>query len=96
MTVERKTMDQLVSRRHAVEKVASDLGLIQRGAHFYCPGCQPSQQGNPEMVIKDGQFRCFRCDARGDVVGLVKLARGCDLDSAIAWLERETGAPSQP
>jgi CHC2 zinc finger len=94
MTVERKTMDELVSRRHAVEKVAGDLGLVQRGAHFYCPGCQPRQQGTPEMVIKDGQFRCFRCDAAGDVVGLVKLARGCDLDAAIAWLERETGEAS--
>ena len=96
MTVERKTMDDLVSRRHAAEKVASDLGLVRQGAHFFCPGCQPRRQGTPEMVIKDGQFRCFRCDAQGDVVGLVKLARGCDLDAAIAWLERETDKVAPP
>ena len=91
MTQERKTMDALVSRRHAVEKVAGDLGLVQKGAHFFCPGCQPRQQGTPEMVIKDGHFQCFRCDASGDVVGLVKLARRCDLDAALSWLEIETG-----
>jgi len=96
MTLERKTMDELVSRRHAVEKVAGDLGLVQKGAHYYCPGCQPRRQGTPELVIKDGHFQCFRCAASGDVVGLVKLARGCDLDTAIAWLERETEVSPPP
>jgi hypothetical protein len=90
MMIERKEMDERVSRRHAVDKVATDLGLERLGGHFFCPGCQPEGKGTPEMVIKEGHFQCFRCDARGDVVGLVKLARHCDTDSAVAWLERET------
>lgn len=92
MTVDRREWDELVTERHAVDKVAMDLGLERRGGHYFCPGCQPEGRGTPEMVIKEGHFRCFRCDARGDVVGLVKLARHCDLEAAIAWLERETGA----
>jgi hypothetical protein len=48
------------------------------------------RNGNPELAIGDGHFECFRCGARGDVVGLVKLARKCDLETAITWLEQET------
>ena len=96
MPLERKDWDELVIRRHAVGKVAEDLGLLRNGAHYYCPGCQAEGNGTPELVIKDGHFRCFRCDAQGDVVGLVKLARGCDLEGALVWLERETGPPPEP
>ncbi len=90
MTEDRKAWDQQVAGSRVVEKVATDLGLTGRGKHYFCPGCQPQARGNPELVIKGGGFQCFRCGARGDVVGLVKLARNCDLESAIAWLARET------
>ena len=74
-----------------IHKVASNLGLTGSGHHFFCPGCQPTGGKQPELVIHDGNFQCFRCGARGDVVGLVKLARKCDVESAIAWLEQQTG-----
>ncbi|WP_305042787.1 CHC2 zinc finger domain-containing protein [Geoalkalibacter sp.] len=87
MTIEdRQHMDELVSRRHLIEKVAEDLGLKREGKHFFCPSCHDAQ---PEMVIKDGRFQCFRCGVVGDVVGLVKLARHCDLENALEWLSRE-------
>lgn len=86
---ERRKMDELVAQRHTIEHVAEDLGLRREGTHYYCPGCQPDAFKGPELVIKDGRFQCFRCSVVGDVVGLVKLARQCDLDSALAWLERE-------
>jgi hypothetical protein len=86
---ERWQMDKLVTRRHAIDRVAEDLGLRREGKHYYCPGCQSDAFKGPEMVIKEGRFQCFRCEAAGDVVGLVKLARECDQDTAIKWLERE-------
>jgi hypothetical protein len=89
----RQEIDRQISDRRTVEKVAEDLGIAGRGQHFFCPGCQPLQTGTPEMVIKSGHFQCFRCGAAGDVVGLVKLARRCDLQAAIHWLEGETGMP---
>lgn len=92
MIDERKIWDQQLSRNRSVERVATDLGLRRSGKHFFCPGCQPQGKGAPELVIKMGQFECFRCGASGDVVGLVKLARGCDLEGAIAWLERQTSS----
>lgn len=92
MIEDRRIWDQQFSKGRSVEKVASDLGLQGRGRHFFCPGCQPLGQGAPELVIKQGEFQCFRCGARGDVVGLVKLALKCDLDGAIAWLAKENSS----
>jgi len=81
-----------------IRKIARDLGLSGEGHHFFCPGCQPLRSGPPELAIGDGHFECFRCGARGDVVGLVKLARKCTLEEAIDWLAAETGAspPTPP
>ena len=90
MTDIRHEWDERIKDWPTIRKIAGDLGLTGRGHHFYCPGCQPLQKGNPELAIGDGHFECFRCGARGDVVGLVKLARKCDLEGAIAWLEAET------
>jgi hypothetical protein len=92
MTENRREWDDRIQDRAAVRKIAADLGISGSGKHFFCPGCQPEASGNPELVIQNGGFQCFRCGASGDVVGLVKLARGCDLASAIDWLAAETGA----
>lgn len=88
--LDRKAWDEKVEKAHVTEKVAADLGLKGEGKHFFCPGCQPEAEGRPELVIKEGHFKCFRCDAQGDVVGLVKLARKCNLEEAIVWLAKET------
>lgn len=95
MTEDRRELDLQFTKTDLIAKVCADLGLKGSGKHFFCPGCQPTGEGQPEMVIKAGEFHCFRCSARGDVVGLVKLARGCDLESAMQWLEREKGAERQ-
>lgn len=92
MTDQRREWDERVEQRPGAEKVAADLGLRKKGRHFFCPGCQPDGLEGPEMVIKKGHFQCFRCGVQGDVVGLVKLARQCGTEEAIAWLEKEAGA----
>jgi len=89
MSDQRQEMDERVSRTNADGRIASDLGLRGKGHHFYCPGRQPLENGEPELMIKDGQFFCFRCETQGDVVGLVKLSRRCDLDEALDWISRE-------
>ncbi len=95
MNPERRELDKQLTRTDAIEKVTADLGLQGEGTHYYCPGCQAAKplqaDERPEMVIKDGWFHCYRCDAQGDIVGLVKLARGCGLETAMEWLEREAG-----
>lgn len=94
MIDDRREVDLQAADHHTVERVAADLGLQGRGKHYFCPGCQPTATGSPEMVIKGGQFQCFRCGTQGDLVGLVKLARNCDLQTAIDWLGKER-APSR-
>ena len=96
MTDLRHEWDRRIKDWPTIRRIAEDLGLAGAGHHFYCPGCQPQRSGAAELAIGDGHFECFRCGARGDVVGLVKLARGCDLEAAIAWLERETGGETPP
>jgi hypothetical protein len=91
MTDIRHEWDRRIKDWPTIHRIAQDLGLTGEGHHFFCPGCQPLCSGRPELAIGDGHFECFRCGARGDVVGLVKLARKCDLETAIAWLASETG-----
>lgn len=90
MDEDRRELDRRVACSQAIEKVTADLRLEGAGTHFFCPGCQPRAEGRPEMVVREGHFQCFRCGARGDVVGLVKLARQCDHETAMEWLARET------
>ncbi|MCM2264846.1 MAG: hypothetical protein NDI73_06585 [Desulfuromonadales bacterium] len=96
MTDIRHEWDHRINDWPTIHKIAHDLGLAGEGHHFYCPGCQPLRSGSPELAIREGTFECFRCGTRGDVVGLVKLARKCALEEAIAWLENETGGDSPP
>jgi len=96
MTDLRHEWDHRITDWPTIRKIAHDLGLASEGHHFYCPGCQPLRSGNPELAIREGTFKCFRCGAGGDVVGLVKLARKCDLETAIAWLEKETSDQPSP
>jgi len=91
MPENRREWDDRIRDQAAIGKIAADLGLHGTGRHFFCPGCQLEGAKTPELVIQKGEFKCFRCGAEGDVVGLVKLARGCDLETAIAWLALETG-----
>jgi len=93
MTDLRHEWDQRIQDPEEIKKIARDLGLGSSGKHFYCPGCRTESPRRADLVIQDGGFQCFRCGAQGDVVGLVKLARSCSLEEAVAWLERETEPP---
>ncbi|MDO3379914.1 CHC2 zinc finger domain-containing protein [Geoalkalibacter halelectricus] len=86
MSDERREMDERIRDPRTIERIAQDLGLKSQGKHFFCPSCHDAEA---PMVIKDGRFECFRCGVRGDVVGLVKLARKCDLEAALEWLSGE-------
>ena len=90
MTDQRRELDVRIQKeKDVLEKVITDLGLDGNGKHFFCPGCQSESEETPELSIQKGEFYCFKCGTRGDLVGLVKLARGCDLEDAIAWLAAE-------
>ncbi|KIH77471.1 CHC2 zinc finger [Geoalkalibacter ferrihydriticus] len=86
MDEKRRQMDEQIKDPQTIARVARDLGLRAEGKHFFCPSCHDAEA---PMVIKDGHFQCFRCGVQGDVVGLVKLARKCDLESALEWLSQE-------
>lgn len=92
-TDRRDWLDTL-KRDVTASRIAAALQLRGRGRRFFCPACQASGGKSPDLSLSDTGFRCFKCDAKGDLVALVMLAQDCDFKAAVEWLARETGHPS--
>ncbi len=77
--------------------VASALGWHPRhnsGSYIRgdCPTGHDSQGHQCFVVWPEIQsFKCYSCDAFGDVIDLVQLAKGCDFRTAINWLANYAG-----
>jgi Toprim domain/CHC2 zinc finger len=56
-----------------------------------CPVCGGDDRFS--VNTKKGVFHCRSCRRGGDVLELVRFARGCHFDEAIDWLIGEEGAP---
>lgn len=75
-------------------EVASNLGLqVTRrpdgGAWIPCPDTTHKNDGERPRCGLDPErniFHCLKCDAKGDVVGLVKLVLECSAKDAFSWL----------
>ena len=80
--------------------VAQSLNCLpphQSGSYYQgacCPGKHESTKGKCFVIWPSIQgFRCYHCDAKGDVIDLVKLARKVDFHAAIDWLADRYGMP---
>ena len=59
---------QRIRQSADIVAVAKWLGLVVHGGKAKCPF---HQDRTPSLSFKDGRFKCFGCDASGDVVDLV-------------------------
>lgn len=79
-------------------KVADDLGLAVTGftgvrAYCICPACGAEGQHCVLGGAKKFLWRCYKCGASGNAVGLVMGVRGCDSAAAFRWLEEKGFLP---
>jgi DNA primase catalytic core len=80
-----------------IVEVATTLNCLpeHKSGSYYrgmCPGNHDSKDGQCFVLWPDIQaFRCYHCDASGDVISLVMLARKCDFQRAVEWLANHAG-----
>lgn len=75
-----------------IETVAANLGLsLKKVGRVYRTRCLVASHDDkdPSFTIDPGKqrYKCFGCGTSGDVVDLVKLARGMTLGEALAYLD---------
>jgi putative DNA primase/helicase len=53
---------------------------------------------NPSLSVnlKDGRFKCFACEAAGDVFHFYQQRHGCDFKAALAALAAQAGVEAEP
>ncbi len=89
-------VNALKSRVDIVD-VATTLNCLpehKTGSYYkgMCPGNHDSERGQCFVLWPKIQaFRCYHCDASGDVINLVILARQCDFQEAVEWLANHAG-----
>jgi DNA primase len=94
---------EAVKAANPILDVLRDLGLPAQNNRIRCLKPQNHTNGDrtPSVTIwpDRGQFKCWVCaDVKGDVIDLVRLARGCTFREALRFLGRNTlgDAPLPP
>lgn len=80
-----------VKQQTSIEEYAADH-LERKGRTYVCPACGSGTgpKGTPAFSIKDGHFRCFSCNAGGDIFDLAGIVKGTEdrreqLQEVVAW-----------
>lgn len=77
---------QIVKDRVNIIEAAEMCGMrLDRHGKTLCPW---HDDHHASLSFKNGHFRCFTCDAHGDVLDLVQKVTGCTLPEAIKWLNQ--------
>lgn len=92
---------EAVKAAHPILDVLRDLGIAVQHGRIRC--LRPENHANgdrtPSVSVwpDRGQFKCWVCpDVKGDVIDLVRLARGCGFREALAYLEGEAAPAPVP
>ena len=93
---------ETIKAANPILDVLRDLGIPAQNNRFRCLKPENHSHGDrtPSVSIwpDRGQFKCWVCpDVKGDVIDLVRLARGCTFREALEFLGRNTlGTPPLP
>ncbi len=90
-----KTDIEAIKAANPILDVLRDLGVPAQNNRIRCPRPEAHAHGDrsPSVTIwpDRGQFKCWVCaDVKGDVIDLVRLARGCTFREALEYLGRNT------
>lgn len=96
-----KTYDkqQILSRADIVAEIGSRVELRRRGAQWVgcCPfhdDRRPSMAVTPASSACNGFFKCFVCDAKGDVITFLRRYEGWDYPTTLRYLAEQTHVDS--
>lgn len=78
-----------------VELAGEYTELRRAGADRITGSCPLHEERTPSFTISPSKqlFKCFGCDAGGDVLSLVQLKEGLDFPAAVEFLARRAGIP---
>jgi len=89
---------QLVQRTACIEEIIGDfIPLKKKGQNFWacCPFHQEQTPSFSVSPIK-GFYKCFGCDASGDVITFIQEIEGVSFVEAITYLAQRYGIPVTP
>jgi DNA primase len=86
---------EAIKEANPILDVLRDLGMPAQNNRIRCPRPENHAHGDrtPSVSIwpDRGQFKCWVCaDVKGDVIDLVRLARGCTFREALEFLGRNS------
>lgn len=86
---------ETIKEANPILDVLRDLGIPAQNNRIRCPRPENHSHGDrtPSVSIwpDRGQFKCWVCaDVKGDVIDLVRLARGCTFREALEYLGRNS------
>jgi DNA primase len=86
---------EAIKEANPILDVLRDLGMPAQNNRIRCPRPENHSHGDrtPSVSIwpDRGQFKCWVCaDVKGDVIDLVRLARGCTFREALEYLGRNS------
>ena len=90
-----------IKERHPIEGVLARYGIrLKRSGRSLTGRCPfHDDRGKPNLVVwpEIHAYKCYRCDAHGDVIKLVMEMERCGFRGAVEWLEGGTmGAAPAP
>lgn len=76
-------------RNKLLRVVTKDVHLTKRGTHEFAGRCPFHEEKTPSFFVnaEKGLYRCWGCDAKGDVITYLKATRGVDFKEALRILE---------
>ena len=86
---------EAIKEANPILDVLRDLGMPSQNNRIRCPRPENHSHGDrtPSVSVwpDRGQFKCWVCaDVKGDVIDLVRLARGCTFREALEFLGRNS------
>ena len=69
-------------------EVLRAMGVREEYGRWYCPICQPVPENHttPDLTVRDGNCKCWRCGFKDDVIGLYMKSRNVTFVQALEQL----------
>jgi len=81
-----------IKKSNSLKDVVADFGITLKAKRGKCPFCD---NGTGAFSVNDDYYKCFKCDAKGDVVEFVKQTQNLDFVSAMKQLGNRAGISTE-